>query len=175
MAVLDPSGYTDTAFENLLNTEIKNSIKNSSNITVSGKFSIGDPDTNIMIDVRSPNSVQVTDNLITRSWEGTDGVFHEVLIRRRKKVNWIYKVISYEDAYNIYENIIMYIMYKNKNRYFYINSPYIGKEITKDDGLFYLGTPCEPQSVYGENGKIEYWSLEWHWIQKVGHKFNNPV
>lgn len=128
-----------------------------------------------------PSSVQVSDNLVSKSWNDMYGIFHDIPVNLKTKIIWKFDALSKEDAFVIYSQIRKKIT-EQKTRFFEITSsfPFVSSGGTGRDfikGTYYLGTPTTFDSLGygGEGGSVPYWKVELHWIEVDGTKLNTPT
>ena len=121
-----------------------------------------------------PTSVTPSHNLVTKSWNDMNGVFHDIPVNSKLKVNWIFDVIDENSVEAIFNNIIMNKILNSKSRFFTVNTFYPGMGFISSN--FYLGTPTNFSSLgtYNNEGFIRYWKMELHWIEVEGTVLNSP-
>ena len=122
-----------------------------------------------------PTSVVPSDNLVSKSWNNMYGVFKDIPVNLKVKVNWVFDCISEKDLEILYGQLIREKIIKYNSRFFVINTHFPGVGFIK--GTFYLGTPTSFKSLGGQNnnGEVTYYSGELHWIEVDGIRLNNPV
>lgn len=122
-----------------------------------------------------PSSVVPSHNLISKSWNDMNGVFKDVPVNSKLKVNWIFECISEEDLQRIWKEMIYDKIITTKSRFFTINTHFPGLGFVS--GTFYLGTPSNFKSLDTQSncGAVNYYSLELHWIEVDGIKLNSPT
>lgn len=120
-----------------------------------------------------PSSIVPSDNLITKSWNNMNGVFVDIPINLKRKINWIFDVVSREQLDELYGRMITDKIIKYKSRYFIITTDFPGVGFIT--GTFYLGTPTSFKSLYGTNNSVSLYSLELHWIEVDGILLNSPL
>lgn len=130
-----------------------------------------------------PTSVVCSDNLVSKSWNNMNGVFMDIPVNLKMKINWIFDIIPDNTNNGIdsagleimYNQMIRQYIINNKSRLFEINSYFPGVGFIS--GTFYLGTPTTftSKDTYGPNGKINYWQVEMHWIEVDGIRLNSPT
>lgn len=122
-----------------------------------------------------PTSVAPSDNLVSKSWNDMYGVFKDIPVNLKAKVNWVFDVVSEEDLKVLYGQMIRNKILTTKSRFFNINTFFPGVGFIK--GTFYLGTPTSFTSKDWQtsNGSVNYWQVELHWIEVDGIQLNNPA
>ena len=122
-----------------------------------------------------PTSVVPSDNLVSKSWNDMNGVFRDIPVNLKAKVNWVFDVISEKDLEVLYGKMIREKIIKSKSRFFDINTFFPGVGFIK--GKFYLGAPVNFNSKDWQtnNGTVNYWQVELHWIEVDGIKLNSPT
>lgn len=122
-----------------------------------------------------PTSIVPSDNLISKSWNNMNGVFKDIPVNLKVKVNWIFDAISEDDLEILYGQMIRSKIIQYKSRFFVVNTHFPGVGFIK--GTFYLGTPTNFKSLagYGDNGEVHWYSGEIHWIEVDGIKLNEPT
>lgn len=122
-----------------------------------------------------PTSVAPSDNLVSKSWNDMYGVFKDIPVNLKAKVNWVFDVVSEEDLEVLYGQMIRNKILTTKSRFFNINTFFPGVGFIK--GTFYLGTPTSFTSKDWQtsNGSVNYWQVELHWIEVDGIQLNNPA
>ena len=122
-----------------------------------------------------PTSTVPSDNLVSKSWNNMYGVFKDIPVNLKAKVNWVYDYITEEDLEQLYGVLIRDKIVRYKSRFFYVNTHFPGDGYIK--GLFYLGTPTGFKSIYGQNdnGEVDWYSGEIHWIEVDGITLNDPT
>lgn len=136
---------------------------------------LANPLVNYSIDgvaVLPPHTLKCEENILSRSYRDLNGIMRKVIIRRIRKVYWIYKAIKREDAEKIWR-IIQNKMENQHTDMFSVTTEFIGAgQITL---RVYPGTPMTIQSIFGENNQVQMWeSFEVHWIEKEGTQLNTP-
>ena len=123
----------------------------------------------------SNNAVSIEDNLISIFYNDMYGTAHDIPIALKLKSNWVFDLITDADLQELYGNRIRKKIRQYKSRFFEINAYFPGEGWMK--GTFYLGTPMKIKSVYGghDDGTIDYWSMELHWIEVDGEKLLSPL
>lgn len=122
-----------------------------------------------------PTSVAPSDNLVSKSWNDMYGVFKDIPVNLKAKVNWVFDVVSEEDLKVLYGQMIRNKILTTKSRFFNINTFFPGVGFIS--GKFYLGTPTSFTSKDWQtsNGSVNYWQVELHWIEVDGIQLNNPA
>lgn len=122
-----------------------------------------------------PTSVTVSDNLISKSWNDCYGVFRDIPVNLKTKINWIFDLVSNKDLETLFYTMIRQEIINTKSRFFEINTFFPGMGFIK--GTYYLGTPTSFNSLdwQSNNGSVNYWKGELHWIEVDGIELNNPV
>lgn len=122
-----------------------------------------------------PTSVTASDNLVSKSWNDMYGVFKDIPVNLKTKVNWVFDVVSENDLETIYGGIIRNKIINSKSRFFNINTFFPGVGFIS--GTYYLGTPTTFTSKDWQtnNGTVHYWQVELHWIEVDGIKLNAPT
>ena len=103
------------------------------------------------------------------------GVFKDIPVNLKTKVNWVFDAISEDDLEQLYGVMIRDKIVTYKNRCFEINTHFPGVGFIK--GTFYLDTPTNFKSLGGNsnNGAVKWYSGEIHWIEVNGIKLNTPT
>ena len=122
-----------------------------------------------------PTSVAPADNLVSKSWNDMYGVFKDIPVNLKAKVNWVFDIVSEEDLEVLYGQMIRNKILTTKSRFFEINTFFPGVGFIK--GTFYLGAPTSFTSKDWQtsNGSVNYWQVELHWIEVDGIQLNNPA
>lgn len=127
-----------------------------------------------------PTSVQASDNLVSKSWNDMNGVFHDIPVNLKTKINWIFDPISTDALNQIYGNVIRKQIITpgedgKYSRFFTITSYFPGVGFVS--GIYYLGTPTTFNNVdwMTGNGQSNYWKVEFHWIEVTGTILNSPT
>lgn len=122
-----------------------------------------------------PTSISPSDNLVSKSWNDMYGVFKDIPVNLKAKVNWVFDCISDDDYKTLYGQMIREKIIRTKSRFFEINTYFPGVGFIS--GTFYLGTPTNFKSLSGEknNGSVQNWSGELHWIEVDGIRLNSPT
>lgn len=122
-----------------------------------------------------PTSVVPSDNLVSKSWNDMYGVFKDIPVNLKTKVNWVFDVVSEKDLEILYGQMIRTKIINSKSRFFDINTFFPGVGFIR--GTFYLGTPTTFTSKdwQTDNGTVNYWQVELHWIEVDGIKLNSPT
>lgn len=110
-----------------------------------------------------PSSVSAGHNLVSRSWNNAYGVFKDIPIANKIKINWKFDAgIASDVCIFVYNNIIKKIA--TGSRFFRVNTWAPGYGWIYAD--CYLGTPTQFETdgvgKYGEAASISY---ELHWIE----------
>lgn len=121
-----------------------------------------------------PTSVSPSHNLVSKSWNDCNGVFHDIPVNSKLKVNWAWDVIDDASMQSIFGGIIMNRILNSRSRFFTINTYYPGLGWIASE--FYLGTPTNFSSLgtHDNKGTIRYWKMELHWIETTGTVLNSP-
>ena len=69
-----------------------------------------------------PTSVVPSHNLVTKSWNDMNGVFKDIPINSKLKINWVFDMISEDDLETIWGNMIYNKIINSKSRVFVINT-----------------------------------------------------
>lgn len=118
-----------------------------------------------------PTSVQLSSNIVSRSWNNYKGQFQDVLVNHKLKFAWIFDFISTSHL----DSMLSYIFSKienagNATRFFYMTGYFPGRGWLET--LVYLGTPLNINSIgpneYQKNGQPGWWKCELHWIEVDG-------
>lgn len=122
-----------------------------------------------------PTSVVPSHNLVTKSWNDMNGVFKDIPINSKLKINWVFDMISEDDLETIWGNMIYNKIINSKSRIFVINTYFPGLGYV--EGNFYLGTPTsfDSKDWMCSKGKVNYFKLELHWIEVDGIQLNKPT
>lgn len=122
-----------------------------------------------------PTSTVPSDNLVSKSWNNMYGVFKDIPVNLKAKVNWIFDAISEDDLETLYGDMIRAKIVEYKSRFFVVNTHFPGVGFIT--GTFYLGTPTNFKSLGGQNnnGEVSWYSGEIHWIEVDGIQLNNPT
>lgn len=122
-----------------------------------------------------PTSVVPSHNLVTKSWNDMNGVFKDIPINSKLKINWVFDMISEDDLETIWGNMIYNKIINSKSRVFVINTYFPGLGYV--EGNFYLGTPTsfDSKDWVCRKGKVNYFKLELHWIEVDGIQLNKPT
>lgn len=122
-----------------------------------------------------PTSVAPSDNLVSKSWNDMYGVFKDIPVNLKTKVNWVFDVVSEENLEILYGQMIRDKIINTKSRFFEINTFFPGVGFIS--GTYYLGTPTSFTSKDWQtsNGSVNYWQVELHWIEVNGIQLNNPA
>lgn len=122
-----------------------------------------------------PTSVAPSHNLISKSWNDMYGVFKDIPVNSKLKVNWIFDVVSETNLETLWGTMIYNKIITTKSRFFEINTYFPGLGFIK--GTFYLGTPTSFTSKDWQSGdgSVNYWQCELHWIEVDGIKLNSPT
>lgn len=122
-----------------------------------------------------PTSVVPSDNLVSKSWNDMYGVFKDIPVNLKAKVNWIFDIVSEKDLEVLYGQMIREKIINSKSRFFDINTFFPGVGFIK--GTFYLGTPTTFTSKDWQtsDGSVNYWQVELHWIEVDGIRLNSPT
>lgn len=126
------------------------------------------------VTVRSPSSIQCI--VSDFSWGNTNytGAWVGNVIRRRRKVYWIYNTAVKDDVFKIYNLIEEQYMQQKGYMFFNITTPFIGKDSI--EMVMYKGdtTTYAPVQYTGKDG-ITRWKYQLNWVEKDGILFANPV
>lgn len=118
-----------------------------------------------------PGSIVPSHNLVSKSWNDMNGVFHDIPVNSKIKINWVFDYITEANLEILWGQIYNKIITK-KSRFFDINTYFPGLGYIK--GKFYLGTPTSFNSKdWGVNGVVNWFSCELHWIEVDGIKLNS--
>ena len=118
-----------------------------------------------------PSSISPSHNLVSKSWNDMNGVFKDIPINSKLKINWIFDYITESDLETLWGQIYNKITEK-KSRFFEINTYFPGLGFVS--GTFYLGTPTSFSSKdWGKSGVVNWFSCELHWIEVDGIKLNS--
>lgn len=122
-----------------------------------------------------PTSVVPSHNLVTKSWNDMNGVFKDIPINSKLKINWVFDMISEDDLETIWGSMIYNKIINSKSRIFVINTYFPGLGYVQ--GNFYLGTPTnfDSKDWVCKKGKVNYFKLELHWIEVDGIQLNKPT
>lgn len=122
-----------------------------------------------------PSSISPSHNLVSKSWNDMYGVFKDIPVNSKLKINWIFDYISESDLNTLWGEMIYNKIISSKSRFFEINSYFPGLGFVS--GTFYLGTPTNFSSKDWEtsNGKPNWFTCELHWIEVDGIKLNSPT
>lgn len=122
-----------------------------------------------------PTSVAPSHNLVSKSWNDMNGVFKDIPVNSKLKINWVFDFISENDLNTLWGSMIYNKIINTKSRFFDINTYFPGLGFIK--GKFYLGTPVSftSKDYYGPRGKVNIWQCELHWIEVDGIKLNSPT
>ena len=125
-----------------------------------------------------PTSLSPSHNLVSKSWNDMNGVFHDIPVNSKLKINWVFDVICEEAVEYIFGTLIMNKILgssnNNPSRFFLINTYYPGLGWIERN--MYLGTPTNFSSLgaHAGHGMIKYWKMELHWIDVEGTVLNSP-
>lgn len=122
-----------------------------------------------------PNSVVASDNLVSKSWNDMYGVFKDIPVNLKAKVNWVFDFINKDQLKLLYGQMIRDKITQTGSRFFDINTDFPGVGFIS--GKFYIGAPTSFTSKgagYGD-GTVPYWQCEIHWIEVDGIKLNSPL
>lgn len=124
------------------------------------------------VEVTPPHTLKCEENILSRSYRDLNGIMRKVIIRRIRKVYWIYKALNRDEANKIWR-IIQSKMENQHTDIFSVTTEFVGVgQVTLE---VYPGTPMTIQSIFGENGQVQMWEgFEVHWIEKVGTQLNTP-
>lgn len=122
-----------------------------------------------------PTSVVPSDNLVSKSWNDMNGVFKDIPVNLKAKVNWVFDVVSDKDLEILYGQMIRQRIIDSKSRFFSINTKFPG--VGYISGTFYLGTPTTFTSLDWQSdcGDVNFWRVELHWIEVDGIRLNSPL
>lgn len=122
-----------------------------------------------------PSSVVPSDNLISKSWNDMYGVFKDIPVNLKTKVNWVFDYVSERDLETLYGSMIRDKIVRTKSRFFDINTFFPGVGFIR--GTYYLGTPTSFTSRDWQTriGAVNIWQAEIHWIEVDGIKLNDPT
>lgn len=122
-----------------------------------------------------PTSIAPSHNLVSKSWNDMYGVFKDIPVNSKLKINWVFDMVSEEDLRVLWRDLIYNKIISKKSRFFNINTYFPGLGFIK--GLFYLGTPTSFTSKdwQGGDGSVNYFQCELHWIEVDGIKLNSPT
>ena len=122
-----------------------------------------------------PVKIKPSDNLISKTWNDIYGTVRDLPIALKLKIPWIFDMISDADLTKLYGQMIRQKIIETNSRFFEINTRAPGIGWVK--GTFYLGAPTNFESVYGggDDGDIDWWSCELHWIEVDGIKLLDPT
>ena len=95
-----------------------------------------------------PTSLGPTDNLVGNSWETMYGVFVDIPINLKAKVNWVYDCIEESKLLILYGQMIRAKIIQYKSRFFTINTYMTGVGFIT--GTFYLGASTGFDSLAGD-------------------------
>ena len=118
-----------------------------------------------------PTGIQLSSNLVSKSWNNMKGQFQDILVNHKLKFNWVFDAISTADL----EAMMSYIFSKienigNATRFFTLNGYFPGRGWLET--LVYLGTPTNFSSIgpneYQKYGQPGWWKCELHWIEVDG-------
>lgn len=121
-----------------------------------------------------PSSVVPSDNLVSKSWNNMYGVFQDLPVNLKYKINWVYDAIQEKDLEVLYGTMMRKKILEKKSRFFDINTFFPGVGFIR--GTFYLGAPISFQSLDWQtpNGSINWFKVEFHWIEVDGIIINKP-
>lgn len=122
-----------------------------------------------------PSSVAPSHNLVSKSWNDMYGVFRDIPVNSKLKINWVFEYISESDLERLWGSMIYNKLLSSKSRFFEINSHFPGLGFVK--GTFYLGTPTSFTSKdwHTDCGAVNYYQCELHWIEVDGIALNSPT
>lgn len=124
-----------------------------------------------------PTDIQLSSNLVTKSWNNMKGQFQDIPVNHKLKWNWNWTHIDTPSL----EAMMTYIFNQiedasNPSRFFDINGYFPGKGWVLRK--CYLGTPTNFSSlganVGGKIGEPGWWKCELHWIEVDGTVLLQP-
>lgn len=115
-----------------------------------------------------PEKIVPSDNLVSRSWNNMYAQFIDIPVNLKYKVNWIFPVVSKEQAIQMLTPIRDKILNQG-SRVFTITTAYPGYSQFLQMEV-YLGTPTSFKSLDWQTdcGDVNYYNLELHWIETKG-------
>lgn len=121
-----------------------------------------------------PSSVTPSHNLVSKSWNDMYGVFRDIPVNSKLKINWVFDMIQERDLNKLWGDMIYNKLIRTGSRFFEINTAFPGLGFIK--GTFYLGTPTTFNSKDWQSttGGASWYQCELHWIEVDGIVLNKP-
>lgn len=123
------------------------------------------------IAVPSPNSIQCSESDFSWGHTTYTGEWVGYLIRRRKKVYWIYNAISSADLEKIHDAIESNS--RNGNMFFDIQTPFAGYSQSISLRV-YKGDTTTYEPVLSDKNGVKLWKVQFNWIEKAGKQYAKP-
>lgn len=122
-----------------------------------------------------PSSVVASDNLVSKSWNDMWGIFHDIPVNLKTKVNWVFDFVTKDELRVLYGQMIRAKIVDTGSRFFDINTDFPGVGFIS--GKFYIGAPVtfNSKGTGSNNGEVPLWQMEIHWIEVDGIKLNSPL
>lgn len=122
-----------------------------------------------------PSSVVASDNLVSKSWNDMYGVFKDIPVNLKAKVNWVFDFVTTDELKVLYGQMIRDKIIKTGSRFFEINTEFPGVGFIS--GKFYIGAPTTftSKGTGYADGTVPLWQVELHWIEVDGIKLNSPL
>lgn len=111
-----------------------------------------------------PGAVTCGHNVVSRSWNNAYGVFQDILIADKVKVNWKFEAGKAAEISQFFYSKIASVIHSTGSRFFTINTWAPGYGWIQAD--CYLGTPTQFETEgVGAAGEAASISYELHWIE----------